>query len=138
MDLNKTNKCSLCNWQGRTHMHHIIPMSKMGEHSPKNIIELCPNHHAEASEDEERFAKKYNLVGEKYTNKKLESLRRGSFLFMKSAFYDLTELEWIELFEIVQEFKFDKIDFIAFGLGISRKSVQASYVTDTKKEAMMK
>ncbi len=120
----KTNICKLCGWKGRTHLHHIIPVSNYGEDTLKNIIEICPNHHSEAQSHEEEFAIKYNLTGERYSKEKLKSLSEGSLLFGRSSVDELDEDEQSRLLEIINKYKFDKIDFIAFMMGITRKSVE--------------
>lgn len=64
--ITKTNQCKICGWGlGKTHRHHIIPLSEEGEDCEENIIEICPNHHAEATFDYEMFNKEFGLTGKK-------------------------------------------------------------------------
>ena len=120
----KTNICKICGWKGMTHLHHIIPISDYGEDTDKNIVEICPNHHSEAQDSEKEFSIKYNLNGERYSEKKLKLLSEASLLFGRSSIEKLTEAEEKRLSEIINKYKFDKIDFIAFMMGITRKSVE--------------
>lgn len=125
----KTNMCKLCGWKGRTQMHHIIPVRDMGENTDKNLIELCPNHHAEASEDEYAFAKENNLEGEDVSEEKLAELIEGSQLMMKVSYGDLTKEDTIRLVEISKKHGFDRLDYTAYMLGITRNVVER-YVKD--------
>ena len=122
--MGKINKCKLCGWVGRTHLHHIIPLRDYGEDTNKNIIELCPNHHAEACLDEYKFMKKYNLMGECFSDKKIDILKLASFLYSKKIFYKLDNKEQIFLNKVVDLYDFDKYDFIAMLMGTSRGTTE--------------
>lgn len=39
-------KCVACGYSFNVQKHHVIPLSKDGPDDDRNIIELCPNHHA--------------------------------------------------------------------------------------------
>ena len=41
-------KCAICNFDTVIHLHHIKAVSNGGDNSIKNLIVLCPNHHAMA------------------------------------------------------------------------------------------
>ena len=51
-----TGNCAVCGWRapeiaghnGCLHGHHIIPVSDGGDPAARNVIILCPNHHAVA------------------------------------------------------------------------------------------
>ena len=121
----KNNKCKLCEWIGRTHMHHIIPIRDNGKDEKENIVELCPNHHAEASENEEDFAKRFNLVGVKKSDEELSDLQEFSHLFHR---YLLGEnINNKRLKELKIKHNFDRIDMISYFVGITRKSVLDNY-----------
>jgi len=45
-DLADTPFCRICGFKIGVVAHHIIPVSKGGDHSQDNLIHLCPNHHA--------------------------------------------------------------------------------------------
>ena len=120
----KTNTCKICGWRGSTHLHHIIPLSDYGEDINENIIEICPNHHSEAQDNEEGFAIKYNLIGKRFTEEKLKELSEGSILFGRSVDNSLSDKDKEKLIKIINKYKFDRINFIAFMMGITRKSVE--------------
>ena len=124
----KTNVCKLCGWSGRTHMHHIIPKRHHGEDTEDNLIEICPNHHAEASINELEFSKKHNLIGEKFSKKKEEDLRDGAQLFFGQK--NLTDTEIEKLKKIMHEHNFDKIDFIAYMMGCTRSYIEQNYIEE--------
>ncbi len=126
----KLNKCKICGWIGRTHIHHIIPIRHHGEDSEKNLIELCPNDHSEASMDEYIFMKKHNLVGEKFSEQKEKSLVDGSQLFFSQK--DLTNIQLKELYDIMEKYKFDKVDFIAYMMGVTRNYIDQNYIYEEK------
>lgn len=120
----KTNTCKICGWEGSTHLHHIIPLSDYGEDLEKNIVEICPNHHSEAQDNEKEFAIKYKLIGERFTKEKLQDLSEGSILFGYFTNNNSNNNEKEKLITIINKYKFDKIDFIAFMMGVTRKSVE--------------
>jgi len=122
----KLGQCKICKWAGRTHIHHIIPKRHHGENSKNNLIELCLNHHSEASEDEYLFMKKHNLKGEKFSEKKEKDLRDGAQLFFGQK--NLTNTELKNIIRIMEEHDLDKIDFIAYMMGITRTSIEQNYV----------
>lgn len=99
----KENKCKLCGWIGRTHLHHIIPLCNDGSTDSENIIELCPNHHSEATIDEKEFRILHNLIGKKKSNEELEALKEFAFLYQKLAFSDFYELykEYLKILELM-------------------------------------
>ena len=35
------HKCQFCGYKGKTHIHHIVPLSKGGAHHISNYIEVC-------------------------------------------------------------------------------------------------
>jgi len=46
--IGKRKKCEICSYNKHINVHHIVPLSKGGAHSQRNLSVLCPNHHAEA------------------------------------------------------------------------------------------
>ena len=122
MGSNKENKCKLCGWTGRTHLHHIIPLRDNGEDIEENIIELCPNHHSEASEDPLEFAKLNNIKGEKMSDKKLKELEEGSILM--ANYFQGEKIDKNKLIKICKNNNFDRLDFIAYMMGITKKSAE--------------
>lgn len=133
----KDNKCKLCGWVGvRTHMHHIIPIRHHGEDIMDNLIELCPNCHADATVDEKRFAKKYNLIGKEFSEDKLKALVRGSKLFCDIRIFNMTYITDETVFEeyvrINKKYKFDKYDYVAFIMGVTRRYVEDNYFPQDK------
>jgi len=124
----KTNICRICGWSGSTHLHHIIPLSDYGEDINENIIEICPNHHSEAQNDEEEFAKKYNIEGIRFSKDKLESLKDASIMFARGIGGNSSSPDFKELCNIIDKYKFDKFDLIAFMMGITKKSVEMAVV----------
>ena len=120
----KENKCQLCGWKGRTHLHHIIPKKKNGVDNQNNIIEICPNHHAEATEKESAFAKKFNLLGKSKSNEELKALKEYSFLHhelfcLREGLKKMEELE--------EKYNFDKLGVTAYMMGITRDQVEKTY-----------
>ena len=116
----KENKCKLCGWIGRTEIHHIIPRKEQGSEDSENLIELCPNHHAEASEDELLFANKFNLIGKKKSNEELDALQEYSHLFARRC--------EINRMNALQEiYKFDKFDALAYLMGTTRNYIEETY-----------
>jgi hypothetical protein len=122
--MEKKNKCELCGWVGKTHIHHIIPLHKDGEDNDNNKVEICPNHHSDSHYNEEEFAKEYNLVGEKMSELKLADLKRASFLFTKIPSWGLSEEEFEELKRIVLKYDFKKSHLMGCSLGISSDSAE--------------
>jgi len=118
--MDKLNTCKLCGWRGRTHIHHIIPVRDKGEDTDKNKIELCPNHHAEASEDETAFAEEHNLAGEEVSKEKLNALIEGSNLFVRAS----CKGDIDRLVEISKKYGFNKLDYVAYMMGITPKAVE--------------
>ena len=98
-----------------------------------NIIEICPNHHAEATEDEEKFAKKFNLIGTKKTEEELNDLKEFSQLFFKNNKEPIDINKFIFL---IKKYNFDDIDAISYFMGISRNSFinQYSYIINKRDE----
>jgi len=100
MDLDKINRCQLCGWIGRTHLHHIIPLRKNGTDNIINIIEICPNHHSEALNNEEKFATKFNLIGERKSQEELDALiefaNLYNFNFERFRKYETLKLSLME------------------------------------------
>ena len=120
MGLSKNNICVLCGWVGRTQMHHIIPRKEDGSEELLNLIELCPNHHAEASENEEDFRKKWGLIGKSKSPKELNDLREFSFLFFNGNFNK-------EFFDLQAKWNFDRTDVVAYFMGVTRNYVLFNY-----------
>ena len=121
MEFNKEKKCKICGWEGKTHLHHIIPLRLFGDDSEDNLIELCPNHHSEAcGNNEKQFAVKYNLKGKKMSDEKYSDLREASLIFVKE---DLTPDEKSRLMEITEKYNFDKYDYTAIIMGVTRQRI---------------
>ena len=125
MDSSKERKCKLCGWEGKTHLHHIIPRRKNGSECTNNLIELCPNHHAEATEDEELFQIKFNLVGNKKSEEELNELQEYAFLFFNNDFTD-------QFFNLEKKWGFDNIDAIAYLMGVTRNYILNTYQSNFK------
>lgn len=128
MDLNKTNCCKICGWIGRTHLHHIIPLSKQGLDIPENIVELCPNHHSEATGNEEDFAEKFGLLGKRRSVEERKRLQEYSLLLAKYASGEyLSTKEIATLAVLMDAFKFTLGEAIGCLLGLSKNSVERSF-----------
>ncbi|MFA5723545.1 MAG: HNH endonuclease signature motif containing protein [Candidatus Pacearchaeota archaeon] len=126
--MEKQNKCKICGWENkRTHLHHIIPLKNFGEDCDENLIELCPNHHAEASENEEEFAKKYLLNGKRMDDSKIADLKEAALIYAKSIHEPISQEERSLLNNISHKYGFDKYDYLAFVMGITRKSLLDTY-----------
>ncbi len=126
MVLNKKYECQICKWKGRrTHLHHIIPKKNYGEDYDENLIELCPNCHSEACEDEQAFAKKHNLKGMEYSKEKIEALQK---VFRYVSNNEKGKNQEIKL--LYSKFDFDWIDCVAYVSGITRGSVFNTYLKD--------
>lgn len=123
----KQNKCQICGWENsRTHFHHITPLRYNGEDCNKNKIELCPNCHAEACEDELAFAKKNGLVGVKVSKDKMMALQEASKLYLDLSHSNFAQdfYNFIKLLRIQNKYCFDSIDYISYLLGLTRTSVE--------------
>lgn len=135
--MEKTHKCKICDWEGITHTHHIIPLGDYGEETDKNKIELCPNHHAEAYNNEDDFNKKHDLIGERWSEEKIKALERACFLFMGFVWNNNkpTNTGAIEYLKICKKYGFDKYDCIASFAGTTRRNIVNKYGgSDVKKE----
>jgi len=91
----KTNKCKLCGWGGRTHIHHIIPKRHYGE---------------------------------KFSDEKEKALKEGCFLYFDCCWENQTKKQLKKLVDIMKKYDFDKIDFVAYMMGVTRKFIEQSYV----------
>lgn len=128
----KTYTCKLCGWKGRTHIHHIIPLSRYGSEELENIIELCPNHHAEATEDLERFNIRFNLKGKRKSKEELEALSEFTILYMgqvNGIGIDEEKLNFLQ-----KKYNFDKVDAVSFAMGITRRRVIENYLDPKDKQ----
>jgi hypothetical protein len=122
--MEKTNKCVICNWTGRTHIHHIIPRSKGGTERDENLVELCPNHHSDSEDNEEDFAIQYGFIGEKINEEERNLLKEYAFLIFGFK-NESTNLERLE--ELEKKYKWDKFDAIAYLMGLTRNFVVNNY-----------
>jgi len=90
--MDKKNKCTICGWEGmRTQLHHIIPMKDGGEDIDKNLIEVCPNCHAEATTDEAAFRIKYGLEGVRMNKEKINAMDESGLIWshlLKNNFFN--------------------------------------------------
>jgi hypothetical protein len=122
----KENKCKICGWLGiRTHFHHIVPRKFSGSDNNNNLIELCPNCHADACDNEERFALKNNLIGEKISKEKEEALGEAGSIhvdLINCDFYNKLN-SFFRLLELERKFKIDRYDYGAYMMGITRDSM---------------
>lgn len=139
----KDCKCKLCGWNGvRTHMHHIIPKRYHGEDTKDNLIELCPNCHADATMNEKDFAIKHKLVGKKFSKDKIKALVRGSKIFCNIEILNIAYIADKTVFEeyeqINKKYGFNKYEYIAFIMGVTSKYVEDNYFSQEKSPVKVK
>lgn len=70
--------CSNCGFIGDTHLHHIVPRSKGGSDSPKNLIEVCHPCHRKIHNSE--FGGENGLIKSGIKNKKESERLAKDFL----------------------------------------------------------
>lgn len=91
-------ECVICGFKDFLQIHHIIPLSKDGDHCEENVVMLCLNHHKMIhSKIKDRL--KLPKVGKKrtFTTKELEFEKEKNNALLRGARLSLELFYWPKL-----------------------------------------
>jgi len=134
--------CVVCGFEDVIRIHHIIPLSKEGDHCEENVVILCANHHYMIHRVGDRNRIKLPKEGKKRINTTQEiktieerdkALVEGMRIIQTLSSDKSKSKEEVEklartLGKLYKKYGFDHIDCISHIMGIKRVTFIKTYI----------